>query len=453
MTIQQQPRQKSFFARYWWIFVGGGALLLAVVVTAIVLSYLFIIRGVATVTDLRLSRSKIVYGDKFNAIISLENTRLLSANYAGTLLVDGKEEALKETEVDPKETVKVEVDLSRLKPGTHKISIGSLEKEFRILKPAEFTVTGLTLGQSDDVLVGMDLSVTARVANSGEVAGTYTAKFTCDGTEVDLQKIEVQPGSAELVEFRFTVTANGTHEIALDGAKQSYTAYNPANIAPVDLKLSAALVKPGETVNLTVLLENTGDLAGSYPLEVLVNGESAYTKEITVEGGQQASVPLDITEDKAGRYEIKVGELTEALTVAVITRPASGTVMVKAANSGRCTLTVQNNYADRDAVITLASTADPKKQLLSIYIRAGEKTKKIKVKDGTYIIYQMTGTNYDSATKKFITDASFSKYDDTLTAKTTRSSYQIRWTDFSLTLNVQNGNATITPVDESNFPK
>lgn len=449
----QQPRQKNFFAKYWWLFVGGGVLLLAVVVTAIVLSYLFIIRGVATVTDLRLSESKIVYGDKLKAIITLENKRLLSANYTGILLVDGKEEELKETEVDPKETVKVEVDLSRLKPGTHMISIGGQEKEFKVLKPAEFTVAELTLDQTDNILVGSTLTATAKVTNSGEVAGTYLAKFTYDGAEADTEKVEVQPGAVESVTFSFTVPANGAHEIALEGLKQSYAAYNPANIAPVDLKLSAALAKPGEKVNLTVLLANTGDLAGKFPLEVLVNGESAYTEEITVEGGKQAEVPLSITEDKAGRYTIKVGDLEQTLTVAVITRPASGTVMVKTANSGRCTLTVQNNFTDRDAVIILASTSDPKKQLLSIYVRAGEKTKKIKVKDGTYVIYQMTGSNYDSATKKFLTDASFSKYDDTLPAKTTSSSYQIRWTDFSLTLNTQNGNATTTPVDESNFPE
>jgi hypothetical protein len=441
----QQARQKSFFAKYWWIFAGGGVLLLIALAAAAVLLYLFVLRGEAKVTGLELSADSVEYGKKIVATVTVGNDRVLDATFEGKLTVDGMEKDLDEVEVPPRESATVKYNLSGLKPGKHTVSIGELEKSFKVLKPAEFTVSGLAIDPAGDVLVGGTLTAAAKVKNSGEVEGTYLAKFAYDGAQMDPVSVKVGPGKEETVTVSVTVPANGAHEISLEGQKQPFTAYNPAYITPEGLKLAKALAKPGEKVALTVTLANSGDLSGSYPLEVMVNGKPAYTEQVTVDGGKQVDVPLEITEDKAGTYTIQVGDYSQTLRVAVITRPKNGTQLVKTNIGGNDRLVLKNQY-DNDVVVTLTSVSNTGKALVSFYARA-KSTVTIKVKKGTYYLFYSVGKNWDSATKQFIDDAKYSLFDDSFPFYGDYRGWEVEIGKQS------GGNVTTSSVSESDFPK
>ena len=92
---------------------------------------------------------------------------------------------------------------------------------------------------------------------------------------------------------------------------------------------------------------------------------------------------------------------------------------------------------------------NPTKPLLSVYVRAGSATKKIKIKNGSYIIYYSTGTEFESVSRKFLTDPVYNKFDDTMVCQGSRRA----WTDYTLSIYVSNGNASVTPVDEDDYPK
>lgn len=448
----QQPKQKGFFAKYWGLLLGGVLLIGIVIIAAAVLVYLFVLRGNVKVTGLKLSGESIVYGKSIEASVTVENSGVLETKYQGALLVDGQAKALDEVSVPSKDPQTVKLELTGLEPGDHTVSIGEYKETFKVLTPAAFKVTGLAIDPAENILVGSTITMTATVSNTGETKGTYSPKVTLDGKAVDVASISIEPGKDKTLTLKIDVQDNGDHEIALDDQKLAFKALNPASIIATDMKLAKAYAKPNETVNITVTLKNSGDVAGTYSLEVFLNGSSAYKEDIPVDANSQKDVPLTVTEPKAGNYLLQVESMKLVLKVVSITRPASGTLLVKSANGGYCTLTINNGYTDRDAVIILSSTSNPKKPLLTIYIRKGEKTKKIKVKDGSYFIYYTTGTSFDSASKKFLTNPYYSRFDDTLVCTTHKTYYQTTWTDYTLTLSATNGNATETPVEAVDFP-
>ncbi len=92
----------------------------------------------------------------------------------------------------------------------------------------------------------------------------------------------------------------------------------PAPAAAV-FSTSALSVSPlqtgvGETVTVSVLVTNTGELEGSYSLSLAINGAIVETREITMADGSQ-TVTFSTTVDEAGIYSVEVNGLTGSFEV------------------------------------------------------------------------------------------------------------------------------------------
>ena len=94
-----------------------------------------------------------------------------------------------------------------------------------------------------------------------------------------------------------------------------------AAIAPASFQISNLTVMPDEVeidedVTISVLVENTGDLSGSYILlELKINSEVADTKEISLAGHGSVTVSFTISAESAGTYAISINGLTGRFTV------------------------------------------------------------------------------------------------------------------------------------------
>jgi hypothetical protein len=92
---------------------------------------------------------------------------------------------------------------------------------------------------------------------------------------------------------------------------------NPA--PPAAFTISALDISPteadiGETVDISVLVTNTGEQAGSYSLNLVVNGAVVEAREITMAGGSQ-TVVFSTSRDEAGSYSVEVNGLGGSFTV------------------------------------------------------------------------------------------------------------------------------------------
>jgi hypothetical protein len=89
----------------------------------------------------------------------------------------------------------------------------------------------------------------------------------------------------------------------------------PAAFTTGMLNVTPAEVEIGEAVGISVLLRNTGEEVGSYPLALRINGTAAETKEITLAGGESKTVVFTTTMEEAGDYPVAVDELSGSFTV------------------------------------------------------------------------------------------------------------------------------------------
>jgi hypothetical protein len=89
----------------------------------------------------------------------------------------------------------------------------------------------------------------------------------------------------------------------------------PASFALSNLSITPAEVNAAERTKVSVLITNNGDLEGTYEVSLELDGTVVRTKEVTLAGDDSDSVSFIITEDAAGEYGVKVGDLTGTFTV------------------------------------------------------------------------------------------------------------------------------------------
>ncbi|MGH3774955.1 MAG: hypothetical protein ACRDRR_04350 [Pseudonocardiaceae bacterium] len=117
--------------------------------------------------------------------------------------------------------------------------------------------------------------------------------------------------------------------------------------------------------------------------------------------------------------------------------------------TGRGELTIDNG-GGQDAVISLATSKNP---AFSVYVRNGSKYTVKGIRDGTYEIFFTTGVDWDRQNRTFTRDRTLQRFDDTMKFTTTKTSTEIRWSTWTITLHsVIGGNANSREVNPNDFP-
>ncbi len=93
-----------------------------------------------------------------------------------------------------------------------------------------------------------------------------------------------------------------------------------AHTAPPAFTISGLSVSPtearvGDTVTVTALVENTGDLPGSYELALMLNNDAEETRSITLEGGASSLVTFNLSPETADFYLLNLNGLTGSFVV------------------------------------------------------------------------------------------------------------------------------------------
>lgn len=89
----------------------------------------------------------------------------------------------------------------------------------------------------------------------------------------------------------------------------------PATFNVSDLSIAPTEVDIGETVNITILLTNTGGQSGSYEVTLRVNGIIEASKKVTLAAGDSELVSFSTIKNTAGTYSLEVDGLTGSFTV------------------------------------------------------------------------------------------------------------------------------------------
>jgi hypothetical protein len=108
-----------------------------------------------------------------------------------------------------------------------------------------------------------------------------------------------------------TITAQVSHFTAFTAL--AYT--RPAVFTVTDLVITPEEVGIGETVTISVLVTNTGDLTGTYEVPLKIDNVVVDRKEVTLIGGASQRVTFTTTKDVAGTYTVNVNGLSDTFIV------------------------------------------------------------------------------------------------------------------------------------------
>ncbi|MBA7712597.1 hypothetical protein ES703_121579 [subsurface metagenome] len=89
----------------------------------------------------------------------------------------------------------------------------------------------------------------------------------------------------------------------------------PAAFALSSLVISPAEVAPGEKVNISVSLANTGGLEGSYTVVLKINGVKEAEQKVTIAAGTSKTVTFIAAKEEAGSYSVTVDGMSGSFVV------------------------------------------------------------------------------------------------------------------------------------------
>ncbi|MDG6243816.1 MAG: CARDB domain-containing protein [Methanolobus sp.] len=102
----------------------------------------------------------------------------------------------------------------------------------------------------------------------------------------------------------------------LDSHEQMFL-YSDMNITPI-------VANTGEDVTVRVDVRNINTSRGETEVQLVINGEVADSKPMSLDAGEEKTVTFMISEEEAGTYTIQIGYLLEELVIEDRSVPASG---------------------------------------------------------------------------------------------------------------------------------
>ena len=142
-----------------------------------------------------------------------------------------------------------------------------------------------------------------------------------------------------------TITAKIGHFSAIAVLASS----RPASFTVTDLSITPPEVISGESVDVSVIVTNTGDLTGSHEVSLKINDVIVQTEEVTLDGGGSKTISFIVTSDTIGEYNVDISGLPGMFEVKAPEPPAPATFTTSA-------LTISPAEVNVEETVTISTT-------------------------------------------------------------------------------------------------
>ncbi len=194
-----------------------------------------------------------------------------------------------------------------------------LDEETKAALPqlGEFTVSSLTV-EPETVEPGDIVTIEAILENIGDEADSTTVKLYVDGFETASEVITLDPSESITLEWTTSKDTAGQYTVEVMGESATFTVetpLEPAEFTLSNLQVSPSTVEPGEDVTVTLTVKNTGELAGSYSVDVILDGETVETTSNTLDGGASDTAIVTVSSEEEGIHTVTVDGLEAQFSV------------------------------------------------------------------------------------------------------------------------------------------
>ena len=183
-------------------------------------------------------------------------------------------------------------------------------------KVGTYQVSALSVTPAS-VGIGGTTTVTAKVTNVGVDAGTHDVALKVNGATEQTKMVSLNAGASTNVSFTVTKGAAGTYSVAVESQSASFVVVQPkaAAFTLAGLQISKTTANVGEQLTVTVTVSNTGELSGSYPIKVMLDGVEKYSESLTLDGGKSVTKTYTVSSDVAGAHTVAVDGSNVQFTV------------------------------------------------------------------------------------------------------------------------------------------
>jgi hypothetical protein len=184
-------------------------------------------------------------------------------------------------------------------------------------RPANLALTKFIV-TPDEITLGDAITASVEINNQGDLTETYEADLMVDGVTVQNKVITLNGCNSETITFNVILDTEGTHQVSIGGLTASVTVKKPPTEAAFTvsgLQIDPSSVPSGAKIDISVYIENTGELAGTYPLTLSVDGVSVETKEITLDGGSSLTAIFSFLPNIVGEHMVSIGGIEGVIEV------------------------------------------------------------------------------------------------------------------------------------------
>jgi len=191
-------------------------------------------------------------------------------------------------------------------------------------RPAAISVGSLTIAPAE-VDAGAPVTISVTVSNSSDLEGDYQVILSINDTVVETEDVTLAGGASQEVTFTVTRAVAGDYAVTIGDLSGSFTVTEApvvtepegasAEFVISNLSVSPSEVGIGETVTITVLVSNSGDLEGTYQVVLRIASEVIATRAVTLAGGASQEVIFTTAKNTAGGYRVSIDEESATFTV------------------------------------------------------------------------------------------------------------------------------------------
>lgn len=161
------------------------------------------------------------------------------------------------------------------------------------------------------------VTISMIVSNNGTESGKYSMVLRINGVVEGITELSLPPGTSQPAVFSVTKDVPGTYYVEADGLTSTFTiiALSPAHFSVSNLIIAPERVKQGDSIMVSAVVTNSGEIAGSYSVVLKVKGVAESIEEVNLGPGVNHRVAFTITKDEPGFYQVDLEGLSGRFVV------------------------------------------------------------------------------------------------------------------------------------------
>ncbi|KXA90186.1 hypothetical protein AKJ61_01190 [candidate division MSBL1 archaeon SCGC-AAA259B11] len=276
------------------------------------------------VMNLNLSTEEANVGETVTSEVKVSNVGNEKGTYAVALKINGSPYKRKKVTLEPGENTTVSFKFEKQKTGIFTVSAGKISRTLEIKQPesGKILIENLSVTPKE-VKTGESVTVSIKIKNPGGTEASRTLELKVNGSLEKTKEVMLNPGEESSINFDIQKETSGSYSVKLGDVTGYFEVIEPKNSARFEitnLNISDPdeelgennYFSPGEEVNISLDIRNTGSEKGTYEAGLKVDGHVEKTRTISLKGKEHKTISFSLIKKEKNSYLVEIDGLSES---------------------------------------------------------------------------------------------------------------------------------------------